>query len=212
MPDPDIFTSPFHRYIPMTHLLFILPLITALLAPGKETFRAYYDEASGWSTEYPDSWHRMSTEEIAEVEGRGLEAVEEAIATELVLSHRNLLWLKKDIFNSFTSNIQLLDADLQGSYASQHEIFKEVILSTYRQQGINHTTTSRKVKIDGIDFSLLEVKLYTPDGKQLIMTQHLYDGLIDPRTMMILNANFNNAADKALQLRIVKKSTFRKRS
>lgn len=153
----------------------------------------------------------MNKEEIAEVEGRGHQAVEKAIDQKLDPSHKNLLWLQKDAFNSFTSNYQLLHDSTLGSYAVIQEVMKELIIQTYLQQGIKHSTTSRKVKIDGNTFNLLEVKLFSPDGKKLIMSQHIYDGLIDPNTMLLINTNFNNAKDKAVLTRIVKSSTFRKR-
>jgi hypothetical protein len=78
--------------------------------PKSVTTLKYKNDEIGWSCIYPSDWKVLSNEEIAQVEGRGRTAMEKTIDTKIEQNNRNLLYLKRDLFNSFTSTIQPFDS------------------------------------------------------------------------------------------------------
>ncbi|NBW35625.1 MAG: hypothetical protein EBR30_11540 [Cytophagia bacterium] len=178
---------------------------------GQVEYKLYKDEGTGWVTKFQNSFQVMSAEEIAKLEGRGQVAMEETLDEKLVLTHKNLLWLKKDQFNSFTSNSQPFDAVTDGSYAENQALLFETIEETFKNQGLEFNVKYGKVLIDNLEFSTMETTLYTPDRKKVIMNQIMYDRLINGTLSLTLNINYNNEVDKAVLLDIINSSKFSKR-
>jgi len=176
---------------------------------GDAGYKTYSDEKTGWTTEYPASWKKMSEEEIDELEGRGQQMMESTIHEKLAILHQNLLWLKKDAFNSFTSNSQAYDSIEDGPYAEFQELSFHTILETYDAQGIPYDATFGKVVIDSIAFSTMEITVYAPEKKRTIINQIMYDALVTPSQALTININFNNNKDREVLTNIVNSSKFK---
>ena len=174
-------------------------------------YKIYEDTVTGWTTRYPTSFKLMTTEEINKLEGRGQTAMEETLDGELILTHKNLLWLTKDQFNSFTSNSQPYDTTVDGPYNESQGLLYQALEETYTNQGIQFDVKYGTVKIDNLDFSTMETILYTPDRKKVLMTQIMYDRLINGDISLTLNINYNNEKDKAVLLDIINSSKLLKR-
>lgn len=153
----------------------------------------------------------MTTEEINKLEGRGQTAMEETLDGELIITHKNLLWLMKDQFNSFTSNSQPYDTTVDGSYNENQELLYQALEETYTNQGIQFDVKYGTINIDNLGFSTMETTLYTPDRKKVLMTQIMYDRLINGDISLTLNINYNNEKDKAILLDIINSSKLLKR-
>lgn len=194
-------------------LLFILPVCACSSQKAdNELLKDFVDDEIGWTSKFPESFEIMAPEEIDRVEGRGQTAMEETVEEELVLTHKNLLWLRKDAFNSFTSNSQPFDPATDGSYEENQEALGQIIEETYRSQGIQFETKYGSTEIDGLEFSTMETVLYTPDRKKVLMNQIMYDRLINGTASLTLNINYNNDEDRDALLGIIKSSKLSKRN
>jgi hypothetical protein len=175
-------------------------------------YKIFEDKETGWTTKFPGSFKVMTDDEIAKLEGRGETVMEETLNQDIILSHRNLLWISKDPFNSFTSNTQPYDSVTEGSYKENQEILFEAMTETYTNQGMQIDVKYGTTKIDNLEFATMETTIYTPDRKKTIMTQVMYDRLLDGTLSLTLNINYNNDKDKAVLLGIIDASKLSRRN
>lgn len=168
----------------------------------------FSDSTSGWTTRYPKSWPALTAKEIAAMEGRGEEMLEEAAGGELLLTHRNLLWLKKDNFNSMTSNYQAFDPEVDGPYGESEKMLTDVLETAYNQQGVPFESKTGLTTIDGLEFTTWEATIFGPDRSDKLMTQIMYLRLVNNKTAVTLNINYGNKADRDTLLAIINSSKF----
>lgn len=167
----------------------------------------YSDSVSGWSTQYPKSWPLLTAKEIAEIERRGAQMLEPDSNGKLPITNKQLLWLKKDEFNSFTSNYETFGAN-DGPYEEvEREIFK-LIESSFHELGLHVESRVDKATLDGLEFIRYQAAIYSADRSSIIMNQVMYCRLVDNRISILLNANYNNDADRTALLAIIEGSKF----
>jgi hypothetical protein len=165
-------------------------------------------EELGWTFEYPASWKVLSAAEIAEIEGQGKTAVEGIVNEEIEMNNKNILYLKKNPLNSFTSTMQAYDSVTDGPYEENQAMLTQLIIETYQDQGIQFDFKTGKTKIDGLESTTLESTIYSPDRKQVIMQQVMYDRLFGGKTSLTMSINYSNEADKTTLLNIIQSSGF----
>lgn len=193
------------KIIIYTAILFVIT--TSCNGQSKKTeFKAFKDDQMGWSINYPDYLKILSDSEIAVYEGRAEEPLEETIGEEIEYNHKNLIWLLKDRFNSFSSNSQPYDSSVDGPYEENQKILNEAILETYRSQGIEFDSDFGFYIIDGLEFSTMTTKLYTPDRSKVILTQIVFERLFSNSRTLTLNINFNNPMDKEILMKVINSS------
>lgn len=193
-------------------IIIVFPIISCnSQKTAKIEYKTYQDKETGWTAEYPTTWKEMTKEEIAKLEGRGLTAMEETIGDKMILTHKNLLWLKKDPFNSFTSNSDPYDTIENGPYKTNQELVNQTLIDTYKSQNLQFDVKFGSSKIDGLEFTTMETIIYTPDRSKVIMTQVIYDRLIKSSLSLTLNINYNNEKDKEILLKIISSSKLAKR-
>ncbi len=180
------------------------------LFEGRIVGHAYRNDKLGWEIEIPAGWIVGSKSEIARIEGLGKEAMEKALKQKVVPDHTPLLYLQKDQFNRFTSAAQKFDPKRDGRYKDQQESVFQSILDAYRAKGIAIDHKRGKELIGGLEFESMQIALYTPDRKKVIVRQIVYDRLINERSLMV-SVLFNNDADRASITDALKKSRFAKR-
>jgi hypothetical protein len=190
-------------------LIFLL-LISCLSGYSQSDggYTHYKDEATGWSTRYPNSFILMTAEEVEKLEGRGKQALENTVDVGVEMSHKNLLWLKKDVFNMMTSNSQPYDLAVDGPYEDSQKLIYEMLEEAYKAQGLDVDVKYSTTKIDGLDFFTMQTIIYAPGTKNILMTQMMYDRLFDGKIGLTLNINFNNESDKGALLEIINSSKF----
>lgn len=165
----------------------------------------------GWTFNYPNNWKVLSKDEISIMEGRGKKAIENTLNEEIPLNNNNILWLKKNAFNSFTSTIQPYDTIEDGPYSENQALITQIIIDTYKNQGIQLEYKKGIELIDGLEFTTLESTIYAPDSKKVILNQIMYDRLISGKTSLTLSINYNNEKDKQSLMEIIKSSKFEQR-
>jgi len=165
-------------------------------------------EKIGWKFSYPTKWEQLNAAEIADLEGKARAPMEEAAGGKLDEGHVNILYLRNNPLNLFTSTMQSHDPEDEGPYAEiQAEVF-ELLLETYRNAGIEFEHKFGSQKIDGLDFKTLQVKVYKPGTKDVGMNQLMFDRLIGSKNSLLVSINWNNPKDQAVLWGILDSSTF----
>lgn len=160
----------------------------------------------GWTFSYPGGWEVLSDEDVAILEGRGKEAIENTLDAEVEMNSKNLIWLKKDVFNTFTSTIQPQDSLTAEAYAENQDLMIELIVATYEDKGMEFDYKVGKELIDGLEFATFEVDIYAPGTREVILNQIMFDRLINGNTSLTLSINTNNEKDKESLLEMIKAS------
>lgn len=172
----------------------------------------YQNKEAGWSVEYPNNWKVLSEDDILKMEGNAKKALESTLQDSVQMRHKNLLWLQKDEFNSFSSTLQLYDSIVDGPYIKTQEELFQVMVQTYSKQGFQFQYKLSKELIDGLEFKTYYVKFLSPDKKKVILYQIIFDRLIEGKNAITLSINFNNDNDKRTLINIVKSSKFNQRN
>lgn len=167
----------------------------------------YSDSVSGWSTTYPKSWTLLTAAQIAAIEKRGGDMLQPEAEGKIQITNKQLLWLRKDDFNSFTSNYEFFGTE-DGPYEEvEKEIFK-MIESSLTGLGLQVDSKVDKTMLDGLEFIRYQATVYSSDRNHLIMNQVMYCRLINSRISIVLNANYNNDIDRDALLSIIEESKF----
>jgi hypothetical protein len=185
-------------------------LLTGCLQLFSQTM-TYQNDAIGWQISYPAEWIIQTSEEIAMVENMGKEALEEVVDDELPMDHTNLLWLKKDAYNSFTSTTQPWQKTQDEDFESSQQDQFESIIKTFKNKGLHVEHLYGKHTIDGLEFLTLENHLYFKSNSTYLMSQIIFVRLIEGETVFTLAINWNDEDIKRELLGMVESSTFEKR-
>jgi len=172
-----------------------------------DLYMKYSDSVSGWSTQYPKSWRLLTLKEIAEIEKRGAEMLALDKQEKLPMTNQQLLWLRKDDFNSFTSNYEFFD-ERDGSYQEVERSIFDLIESSFTRLGLLVDSKVDTATLDGLQFIRYQATIYSADRSSIIMNQAMYCRLIDNRISILLNANYNNTSDRDALLAIIESSKF----
>lgn len=178
------------------------------LAEGQIDAGVYRNAKLGWEFRIPEGWEVLSKSEIERIEGKGIEAIEESYDSEITPSHTPLLYLRKDMFNAFTSTAQVFDPKVEGSYREHQEMIFEVLLNTCRSKGMRIDHKRDRESIGGLEFETLHVTLYAPDGKKVVLYQVIFDRLMNGRSL-IMSITYNNHKDRDTLLNSLRQSQFK---
>lgn len=162
----------------------------------------------GWTFEYPSGWNVLSDAEIASLEGLAREPMQDAAGGEITESHENILYLRKDQFNSFTSTMQDYEEATEGPYAEAQREFFEVVLETYRIAGIETRHSFGTEVIDGLEFQTLEVEVSQTGTTEALMTQRMYDRLFSNGKTLLLSVNWNDPESQKVLQELLDSSRF----
>jgi hypothetical protein len=188
-------------------LLFsILSACVVKPTPKKSNLSRYENKEIGWSVEFPSDWQMLNNEDILKSEGNAKKALESTIKDTVSMSHKNLVWVQKDQFNSFSSTLQPFDSLTDGSYTKTQEALFQAMLQTYSAQGLKFQYKIGKDRIDGLEFSTYFIKFLATDKKTVFLYQVIFDRLIEGKNDLTLSINFNNDTDRQTLINIVKSS------
>ena len=171
----------------------------------------YVSQEIGWRMPLPDNFEVIDHQRVEEMNSRGRDAMEQASNQSFDFSTlKNLLSLKQDQFNTFLSTSEKFDTSVGYSWEENNELVRQLIIDTYQNQGINADVSElRTEQIDGLDFRLIEIDLYGPDGG-LVMNQLMYSRLINGYDFGV-NINSTNDDSKRELMEAFRRSTFSSR-
>jgi hypothetical protein len=178
----------------------------------KNDFLTYQNKDAGWSIEYPNGWNVLNEDDILKMEGNAKKALETTLNDSVQMRHKNLIWLQKDGFNSFSSTLQVYDSLTDGPYIATQQALFENMLETYSKQGLQFQYKTSNELIDNLLFKTYFIKFLSPDKKNVILYQIIFDRLIAGKNSITLSINFNNDTDKRTLINIVNSSKFKFRN
>jgi len=165
----------------------------------------------GWKTVTPDDWQVLTKKEKEEMTKNGASAIKKATDLEIADSSLiELINLQKDRFNSLLSTIQPYEEVPGESYETNNETLKELIKKTYESNNIKADYASSKETIDGLEFLVFSVNIYSPDKSKIILSQKMYSRILNGYDFGITMV-YNNEKDKEVLEKMIHSSTFSKR-
>ena len=200
----------------MNRLIAIYVILLLLVSchsnqPIQEQSDNYFEnEEVGWSFNFPSDWPRPDLDEISRLNQLGKSSLEETLKDTIPNVATDLLWLKKDKFNLFTSAYQKFDRSTGQSYDESQKDLKEIIIDSYLQNGLVIDYQIGKIIIDGLKFNYLKTKVYQPNSKIIIATQIMYDRLIEEK-ILNFSITYSNEKNHKELLEIIETSKFTRR-
>jgi hypothetical protein len=162
----------------------------------------------GWKTKIPQNWGVMDMAAVNKMTADGLAKIKENSNVELNTEGlTQLVNLKKDRFNYFLSSIEPYDATAFASYDEHVDELAGVITDAYKAKNIQYEYAKSATTIDGLEFKVLEIKIFTPDKKEVLMTQRLLLKAIDKYDFGI-TLMYNSEKDMETLQAIIDKSKF----
>lgn len=181
---------------------------TPLLAGAEtEATTELIAEEIGWTFRYPNDWKVLSDVEIAVLEGRGEVAMEETLDTEIIGGHRNILYLRKDTINLFTASVEPFDPAYGPYPAQRNEVFRSLV-ETYLAAGLEIVHDTGSEQIDGLEFFTLNVTVFKPGTREVLMHQTMYDRLFGNGVSLLISLNWNNERDLTTLRQMLESSSF----
>jgi hypothetical protein len=193
-------------------LLCILNACVIHPTDKKNDFISYQNKDAGWSIVYPNGWKVLNDDDILKMEGNAKKALESTLKDSVQMRHKNLIWLQKDGFNSFSSTLQVYDSLIDGPYTATQQALFENMLETYSKQGLQFQYKTSNELIDNLSFKAYFIKFLSADKKNVILYQIIFDRLIAGKNSITLSINFNNDTDKRTLINIVNSSKFKFRN
>ena len=177
---------------------------------GKVEGNIYTSQEIGWTIEIPKGWTVIDKEKTKEINEKGRKAIEETLDGEIDYSGlKNLISFQKNQFNIFQSVSEPFELEYDGEWKENNAALKDLIYSTYENQGIKVDSTATKIEtIDGLDFQSYSFTIYSPNG-DVILRQIMFSRLINGFDFGV-NINYNNDKDRDELLRVFRNSKFKK--
>ncbi|GAB7087497.1 hypothetical protein [Marinifilum fragile] len=175
---------------------------------GKINENTYYSKEIGWTMEIPKGWKITHRSELERRSKKGIEALSETAGIEYDASGlKQLLNLQKDRFHIFQSTSDPFKLEYEGEWEENNKAVQELLYETYSSRGIKVDTSSSKEIIDNLEFQVIHVTLYGPDGK-IILYQDMYGRHINGCDFGV-NLNYINDKEKSEMLNAWKNSKFK---
>jgi len=168
------------------------PEPTERVDEGSITDNVYTSKEIGWTIEIPKSWTLIPTRTIDSHQSVGQDAIEESTGLDVDTSAlKNLVGFQKDRFNLFQSTSEPFEEEYKGEWEEHNAILRDVILQTYRDQGVKIEASEIETEnIGGLEFHKFSVQIISPGG-DLILNQIIFSRLINGFDFGV-NINYNN--------------------
>lgn len=168
----------------------------------------YICKEAGWATKIPKNWGVMEMADVDKMTAEGLKKLKEGTNIEMsVAGLTQLINLKKDQFNYFLSSIEPYDAKVYANYDEHVDELGTLITDTYKAKNIQYEYVKSNTTIDGLEFKVMEIKVFTPDRKETLMTQKLILRAIDKYDFG-MTLMYNSEKDKQTLQSIIDQSKF----
>ncbi len=162
----------------------------------------------GWQTMLPKDWNLLTKEQTNDMNAKGKDLLEKSTGKSIDMSNlEELVNMRKNNFNTFLSTIEKYDSSLFPSVSAYNKYVDDLIENAYTNKKIKFDDKEDSATIDGIVFHTLELHLYAPDTKDLILTQKMYSAILNGYSFS-MTANYNNEADKQTLMNVINSSTF----
>jgi hypothetical protein len=197
--------------------LFLLTVLFSSIilqsCKGKEQAKTppkeFYSKEFNWRIEIPDGFDTISAAQLAKLQNRGAEALENTYGAGIDNKTKSLFAVSSDKFNYFESNYQPFDTVIDGRYMVTCEAINNMVYGTFKAQmpGAQIDTCSSTDTIDGLLFQTYKVIITLPNKKvlELLMYSRLFENKDFSVNMMTMDPE-----KRKLLFRAWKQSTFGK--
>jgi len=175
---------------------------------GQVEGKVYTSQDIGWTMQIPGGWEVMTMESMDNMTEKGNEVIEEVFGDIDYSGLKHLISFQKDQFNIFQSTSEPFELEYEGEWEDNNILLREVLYTTYTNQGIQVDTSSSLMTVDGLVFHGFHVTVYAPSG-EAILFQDMYGRYINGFDFGV-NLNYNNEADKATLMSVWRNSKFKK--
>lgn len=185
-------------------------LFTSLSFGQTEEKKVFTFNSIGWSIEKPEGWEVVSKEVNERREKKGLDAMEETLGQDIDISGlKQLISFQKNKTNIFLSSTEPFNPKINGDWKKNTEKLKDILVETYANKNIKTEASAITTEtIDGLDFLVYTLQLYTPNG-DLFLTQIMYTKFLNG-LLFSVSFNYNDDNYKEEMLTAWRKSTFKK--
>lgn len=169
----------------------------------------YVSDELGWRMPIPNGWNLLSRKQVKDFESKGSDLISETAGEEIGIDGlKNLLHFQKDRFNIFQSTSQPFALEYDGEWEESNEALKQLLLQTYKNQGINaKVTETRNEMIDGVLFEAYDFTLLDPEGN-VVIRQTMYSTLRNGFDFGV-NLTYNSDEVRDIMLDAWRQSKFR---
>jgi hypothetical protein len=169
----------------------------------------HQDSVLGWTLEIPSNWKIKTAKEIAELNQKGIESMENVVGTEMDVSlFSNCLSFAKDSVNMFQS-VREKYADDETGWKKNNAALKALFCDVYANQGVRVDSSETTIEeIGGINFHCYEILFYN-DKQAITMSQLFYSTLYKGYDFSV-SMCANNEKDKQELISIWENSVFKK--
>lgn len=170
----------------------------------------YKSHEIGWEMEIPKGWDIVTMEETDAYQKKGEDLLQSMVDETIDASQvRNLLSLKKDLFNLFQSTSEPFEIEYEGEWEENNIALKELLQDAFTQQGIKITSSDITTEIiDGLEFQTYTFTMYDANDT-VILNQIMYSRWINGFDFGI-NLNYNNEDSKTEMLTAFRNSKFKR--
>ncbi len=199
---------------------FLITIVLTLNASCQGNSSKYSDEGEvadniyrsreiGWTMEILPGWKLIEVSESEDSQEKGLEVMQENIQEEIdAKGLKNLISFKKDEFNMFAATAEPLEPEQIRDYNHNNEALKEMIISTFENQGIDAVASQTKIEIiDNLEFQSYTITI--SHNGAVVLEQILLSRVINNHDFGV-NINYNNMKDRDAMLNALRKSKFTK--
>jgi len=176
---------------------------------------SFHSDDIGWTIEIPSGWTITGKDVPKANKPKGNsknKPLEINLATNTIggeaQESKHLLAFQKDQFNSFNCGIVPMMAVTPNEYEQNVKASYQSVYNTFTSQGIRVDTVSGKEIIQGKEFYMFHITMYSPEG-QPILWQIMYNRLVNGYDFGVI-VNASNEADKETMMNTFKNSKFDK--
>jgi hypothetical protein len=174
----------------------------------------FEDKESGWEFDYPKEWKIVPGSEVLKLEGKGKENLETSTGTDIAITHKNLIYIRKNETTTFTGVMQAYDSVANGSYEAAIEEIFALLSESYKSKEdvLDYSARRKEIKIDDLDFYVFEFTLIDKITREILLNQYFYQRHFDNRFSLSITASFTDEDGKTDIMSMINSSKFRIRN
>jgi hypothetical protein len=163
----------------------LLLLVNICKAQGDTTKNELYNKEYNWHITLPESFKRISTEDFAQMQQKGAEAMEKTLNGKIENHSKPIFVFKADQLHYFESNSQPFDP-ADGDHEALNKEVDGILYKTMAQQIPNSVIDSATTKetIDKLVFQRFSLAITLPN--KIVMHMLMFNRLFDRKELTIV--------------------------
>jgi len=159
------------KKIKLTYLILIIGLLSC--QDKSNDSKTIYLDKFKWKITIPDNFNRVKTKDWEELQKKGENAIENTVGQDIVNYSTTIFVYKNGQFNTFESNYQPFDPEVDGDYLESCKGVNDLLYKTFESQipGAILDSISSFELINGLEFHRFDINLDLPNGIKMKTTE-----------------------------------------